>query len=82
MGVGGQDGGTAKRTRALALLGRRWVLHPANAVQRLPTAEPGPIETEMRCRRLRTALGWPKDVVMTPEARAEVFELLTGRTLG
>ena len=69
----------AKRVRALALLGKRWLLHPANAVQRLPEPEPGPIETEMRCRKLRVALGCPKDVVTTPESRAEVFELLTGK---
>jgi hypothetical protein len=68
---------TAKRVRALALLGDRWLLHPSHSVRRLPEPEPGPIETEMRCRKLRAGLGWPKDVVMTPEARAEVIQLLT-----
>ena len=70
---------TAKRVRALALLGKRWLLHPENAIQRLPSPDPGPIETEMRCRKLRAALGWPKDLVTTPESRAEVIELLTGK---
>lgn len=70
-----------KRARALSLLGPRWVLHPSHAPKRLPAPEPGPIEAQVRSRRLMAELGRPKDVILSPEARVEVIELLTGRVL-
>lgn len=35
----------------------------------------------MQSRKLMAELGRPKDVITTPQARAEVIELLTGRLL-